>query len=238
MVPGFAGNTDGGASAGLHLRLRGRGRQVPARAARRRAPPAIPVQRNYFRQVGTRVLGPAGALGLRVSLQHARRGVAGSDRPALSQHRLVAAEPRDIAALGAYKSAQGLLDLDHAVTSLLDADRETSGMTSAQTNSWDRARAVADAVLYEGYLLYPVSRDVQKESIPLAVRRFGSARCVRRRASAKTTPWPRNFWSTGRRRLDTWWFGSCSCSTAGPNANWPAAGSRQSTNWPPRPGRG
>ena len=31
-----------------------------------------------------------------------------------------------IAALAAYKSAQGLLDLDHAVTSLLDADRETA----------------------------------------------------------------------------------------------------------------
>jgi hypothetical protein len=31
-----------------------------------------------------------------------------------------------IAALAAYKSAQGLLDLDHAITSLLDRDRETA----------------------------------------------------------------------------------------------------------------
>ena len=31
-----------------------------------------------------------------------------------------------IAALAAYKSARGLLDLDHAVTSLLDSDRETA----------------------------------------------------------------------------------------------------------------
>ncbi|WP_102418099.1 DUF6084 family protein [Mycobacterium sp. 4858] len=31
-----------------------------------------------------------------------------------------------IAALAAYKSAHGLLDLDHAITSLLDADRETA----------------------------------------------------------------------------------------------------------------
>jgi hypothetical protein len=31
-----------------------------------------------------------------------------------------------IAALAAYKSAQGLLDLDHAVISLLDTDRETA----------------------------------------------------------------------------------------------------------------
>lgn len=31
-----------------------------------------------------------------------------------------------IAALAAYKSARGLLDLDHAVISLLDADREAA----------------------------------------------------------------------------------------------------------------
>jgi hypothetical protein len=31
-----------------------------------------------------------------------------------------------ITELAAYKSAQGMLDLDHAVTSLLDTDRETA----------------------------------------------------------------------------------------------------------------
>ena len=31
-----------------------------------------------------------------------------------------------IAALAAYKSAQGLLDLDHAVTALLDTEREAA----------------------------------------------------------------------------------------------------------------
>ena len=31
-----------------------------------------------------------------------------------------------VAALAGYKSAQGLLDLDHAVTALLDADREAA----------------------------------------------------------------------------------------------------------------
>jgi hypothetical protein len=31
-----------------------------------------------------------------------------------------------IAALAAYKSAQGLLDFDHAVNSLLDTDREAA----------------------------------------------------------------------------------------------------------------
>ena len=31
-----------------------------------------------------------------------------------------------MAALAGYKSAHGLLDLDHAITALLDADRETA----------------------------------------------------------------------------------------------------------------
>ena len=44
------------------------------------------------------------------------------------------------------------------------------------TATWDRARAIADAVLYEGYLLYPVPRHVEQEPIPLAVRRVGTTR--------------------------------------------------------------
>ena len=61
-----------------------------------------------------------------------------------------------ITELGRYKSAHGMLDLDHAVTELL-ADRLPTGgrHLRLKTSSWDRARAVADAVLYEGYLLYP-----------------------------------------------------------------------------------
>ena len=38
------------------------------------------------------------------------------------------------------------------------------------TADWDRARAVADAVLYEGYLLYPYRANSQQEPVPLAVR--------------------------------------------------------------------
>ncbi len=56
-----------------------------------------------------------------------------------------------IAALAAYKSARGLLGFDDAIT---EAARR-SAENCDERPAWDRARAVADAVLYEGYLLYP-----------------------------------------------------------------------------------
>ena len=42
------------------------------------------------------------------------------------------------------------------------------------------ARAVADAVLYEGYLLYPYRASSEKNQVALAVRRARAARCGRR----------------------------------------------------------
>ena len=86
-----------------------------------------------------------------------------------------------------------MLDFDDAVTSLLDvADREDDAMTS----SWDRARAVADAVLYEGYLLYPYRGDVEQEPVTLAVRRAGTAGRGRRRHRRGRHAVPRSSWST------------------------------------------
>ncbi len=67
-----------------------------------------------------------------------------------------------VAALAAYKSARGMLDFEDAVTTLLAEapaglecrhPRQPGG--GPVTATWDRARAIADAVLYEGYLLYP-----------------------------------------------------------------------------------
>ena len=58
-----------------------------------------------------------------------------------------------VTALAAYKSARGMLDFEDAVTTLLGGTLAHRG--GAVTGDWDRARAIADAVLYEGYLLYP-----------------------------------------------------------------------------------
>src|SRR5262249_13824238 len=140
---------------GLHLRLRGCRGQISARAARRHVTPPIPVQRNHIRQVRTRLLGSAGVLGLRESLRHARRGLARPDRPALSEHGVGATEPRHHRGAGRLQIGAGAArprSRDH----LAAGCRSGGGaMPSSRTSSWDRTRAVADAVLYEGYLLYP-----------------------------------------------------------------------------------
>jgi hypothetical protein len=81
------------------------------------------------------------------------RGLAGADPAALSEYRMGAAAAHEtVAALAAYKSTRGLLD--HRGCGRRAAGRGTPG-GGAMTADWDRARAVADAVLYEGYLLYP-----------------------------------------------------------------------------------
>ncbi len=57
------------------------------------------------------------------------------------------------------------------------------------------ARAVADAVLYEGYVLYPYRASSREEPDPLAVRRADAARlCCRRPVGAVRQPAPR--WSS------------------------------------------
>ena len=84
----------GRAAAGVHVRLRGHRRQVPARIARRHDPTAVPVQRNGFHPGRARLRCPAGAVGPRGPLRPAGVGLAEPDGPALSEHRLGAAEPR------------------------------------------------------------------------------------------------------------------------------------------------
>ena len=55
------------------------------------------------------------------------------------------------------------------------------------STDWDRARAVADAVLYEGYLLYPYRATSSKNQSRWQFGVLGSARRGRTRASARTT---------------------------------------------------
>ena len=78
--------------------------------------------------------------------------LAGADRPALSEHRLGAAQPRHRRRAGRTTSRRaGCWTSTTPSPSCWPSDAGGGAMTS----SWERARAVADAVLYEGYLLYP-----------------------------------------------------------------------------------
>src|SRR5262249_26057087 len=86
-----------------------------------------------------------------VPLRHAGCRLAGIDRPALSEHRLAAAQPRNHC--GAGRLQVGARPARPRSRDHLPAGRRTGG--GAVSSSWDRARAVADAVLYEGYLLSP-----------------------------------------------------------------------------------
>ncbi len=70
---------------------------------------------------------------------------------------------RDVlAALSQYKSARGLTSWEAAVESLLAAAASGVGGERLMNMSLSLARAVADAVLYEGYLLYPYRASSQK----------------------------------------------------------------------------
>ena len=62
-------------------------------------------------------------------------------------------------ALAAYKSERGMLGFDDAVTSLLET---SSQEVQPVSGGWDRVRTIADAVLYEGYLLYPYRANSRK----------------------------------------------------------------------------
>ena len=81
-------------AAGMHLRLRSGGVEVSARPARRRHPPAVPVQRNGFRTWRARVLRASGVVGMRGPLRHAGDGLEPTDPAALSERRLGAARSR------------------------------------------------------------------------------------------------------------------------------------------------
>ena len=74
--------------AAVHLRLRRLGHHVPARAARRRGPAAVPVQRHRLLPRRHRLLRHAGAVGPRGALPDAGRRLARPDGGALPGHRV------------------------------------------------------------------------------------------------------------------------------------------------------
>ena len=90
------------------------------------------------------------------ALRPAGRGVAADDRVVLPEHRLDPAGPRRARALADYRARHGLN---------VGGDRRSA--CSPRTGevvvmSLDQVRAVADAVLYEGYLLYPYRASSRK----------------------------------------------------------------------------
>ena len=87
--------------------------------------------------------------------------------------------------------------------------------------NWDRARTVADAVLYEGYLLYPYRASSRKNQTA-GNSAFWALPARLTRASARKTVSRRSSWSTAR-KASRWSCASCSCSTVPPSAK-PSAG--------------
>ena len=140
------------------------------------------VQRHRLHPRRARLRGAAGAVGRRGALRAAGAGLAGHDGGVLpAPAGWIRLDHDVLAALGDYRARHGLIVLGGDRRAGCSARRPArSGVraVSAVRDRLERARAVADAVLYEGYLLYPYRASSDKNQRPLAVRR---ARAARRR---------------------------------------------------------
>ena len=100
--------------------------------------------------------------------------------------------------------------------------------------NWDRARAVADAVLYEGYLLYPYRANSSKNQSRWQFGVLGPQGAadtgIGEDGTLSAQVLVRSVRSPVTRPA---WCGSCSCSTVGPSAMSATAASNGSTNWSP-----
>ena len=85
------------------------------------------------------------------------------------------------------------------------------------TTGWDRARAIADAVLYEGYLLYPYRASSRKNQCRWQFGVLGPPGAADA-GIGEERALDTQFLVAGRRRRSRWSCGSCSCSTGRPNA--------------------
>src|SRR4051812_14483529 len=135
--------------AALHVRPRRDRHALPARARRRRRPAHPAVLGHGLHPGRHRLRGGAGSLVLRGPAPVTRRGLAADDRVLFPERRMVAPRPRRAhparrLSLPAWSDQLGR---DHA-----EAARR-SGRGGVM--SLDTVRTIADAVLYEGYLLYP-----------------------------------------------------------------------------------
>src|SRR4029450_519081 len=145
----------------LHLRLRGGRLQVPARPRRRRGAAAAAVQRDGVHQGARRLLGRAGALAQGGHLPAAGGGVAGDHGPLLPRRRLDQGAPRHPGRPPALQGGPGPADLGRRPGGAVQGGRGGRPV-SAPFPAFELARKVADAVLYEGYLLYPYRASAAK----------------------------------------------------------------------------
>ena len=112
-------------------------------------PLALLFSGTVFTKGANRVRSRAGALGLRGELCAAGRRVAADDRVLLPEHRLDPTRPRRAHLVGRLQVQPGP---DHVGRDPADPAGRARRCLAM---SLDHVRSIADAVLYEGYLLYP-----------------------------------------------------------------------------------
>ena len=110
----------------------------------------------------------AGLLGRRGVLPAAGRGVAAGHGPLLPQQRLAAVGRDTLDRLQRFKAVAGLAHLGPGLRAAAEGGRGGRRPPGDRTTATDRfaaARAVADAVLYEGYVLYPYRASARKNQV-------------------------------------------------------------------------
>src|SRR5262249_42934468 len=143
----------------VHVRLRRRRVEVPPRAGGRRDPAPVSLQRYRLREGRGRPAGHADPMGSRDASPSAGRHLARAHGPLLSQRGLAPAASRH-----ARRAAEpeGAARGRHLRRGHRYAARRGGG---ARGMTFEHARKVADAVLYEGYVLYPYRASARKNRL-------------------------------------------------------------------------
>ncbi len=182
----------------VHLRLRGGRGQVHARVGGRRHTSDLPLlgDRVHTRRVG--VLGRAALVVDRVLVSPARRRLAQHDGRLLSRERLHPCPARHAGRSSAFPGDPRPPDVGPGLRTAAQGGRRRAGHerdrheippTPPEPERRDRfetARTVADAVLYEGYVLYPYRASSRKNQVrfqwgvltPTGLQRDGRVRAL------------------------------------------------------------
>src|SRR4029453_6269418 len=128
----------------------------------RRGAAAVAVQRDRVHQGGRRLLGRPGAVAQGGRVPAAGLGVARDHGPLLPRVRLDPGAPRHPGRPAALQGRPGPADLGRRPGGAVQGGRGGRAVSDAPFPSFELARKVADAVLYEGYLLYPYRASAAK----------------------------------------------------------------------------